>query len=263
VFNAILADWPHPALEGPELGNQALVIEQLDVSLSCHGSNSKYISLLFSFAGSMVWSSPDFLDTTKKTDYIRTGRCEMSEGKTRRRYDRAFKEGAVRLVIENGQMVAVTARDLGITENMLQRWKKEYLEDREHAFPGKGRMEPEDADLHQLKRRIADLEEEREILKKPWPSSPNTPNEVSVHGPVRLRVCGEEDERRIGSQPERLLCLSRAEAKSSGREEREAPSADPPDLGKKPGAFGPPPQYLPVMFFIRSIVKIIVSFPGG
>ena len=90
----------------------------------------------------------------------------MSEGKTRRRYDRAFKEGAVRLVIENGQSLAGTARDLGITENMLSRWKKEYLEDREQAFPGKGRMKPEELELHQLKKRIADLEQEREILKK-------------------------------------------------------------------------------------------------
>ena len=35
--------------------------------------------------------------------YIPTRRCGMNEGKTRRRYDRAFKEGAVRLVIEGGQ----------------------------------------------------------------------------------------------------------------------------------------------------------------
>ena len=90
----------------------------------------------------------------------------MSEGKVRRKYDREFKEGAVRLVIENGKTLAGTARDLGITENMLSRWKKEYLEDREHAFPGKGRMKPEDLELHQLKKRIADLEQEREILKK-------------------------------------------------------------------------------------------------
>ena len=90
----------------------------------------------------------------------------MGEGKARRRYDREFKEGAVRLIIEGGQTIAGTAKDLGITENMLGRWKKEYLEDREHAFPGKGRMKPEDAELYQLKRRVADLEQEREILKK-------------------------------------------------------------------------------------------------
>jgi transposase len=90
----------------------------------------------------------------------------MGEKKRRRRYDREFKEGAVRLVIEGGQTVAGTAKDLGITENMLGRWKKEYLEDREQAFPGKGHMKPEDAELHQLRRRVVELEEEREILKK-------------------------------------------------------------------------------------------------
>ena len=90
----------------------------------------------------------------------------MSEGKIRRRYDRAFKEGAVRLVVEDGQTLAGTARDLGITETMLTRWRKEYLADREQAFPGKGRMKPEEQELHRLKKRISDLEQERDILKK-------------------------------------------------------------------------------------------------
>lgn len=90
----------------------------------------------------------------------------MNEGKTRRRYDRTFKEGAVRLVIENGQTLAGTARDLGITENMLQRWRMECLEDEAQAFPGKGQRKPEAEEIHQLRRRIAELEQEREILKK-------------------------------------------------------------------------------------------------
>ncbi|MGZ5469408.1 MAG: transposase [Candidatus Aminicenantales bacterium] len=90
----------------------------------------------------------------------------MSEEKTRRRYDRAFKEGAVRLVVEEGQTLAGTARDLGITENMLSRWRKEYLADQGHAFPGKGRMKPDEEEIRQLKRRVTDLEQERDILKK-------------------------------------------------------------------------------------------------
>jgi transposase len=90
----------------------------------------------------------------------------MSEVRPRRRYDRAFKEGAVRLVIENGQTLAGTARDLGISENMLMRWKKEYLESQEEAFPGKGRMRPGEAEIHRLKKRVVELEQEREILKK-------------------------------------------------------------------------------------------------
>jgi transposase len=99
-------------------------------------------------------------------DYILERRSRMSEGKTRRTYDRAFKEGAVKLVVDGGQTLAGTARDLGITENMLSRWRKQYQEDREHAFPGKGRMKPEDAELHELRKRVAELEQEREILKK-------------------------------------------------------------------------------------------------
>jgi transposase len=90
----------------------------------------------------------------------------MSEGKTRRRYDREFKEGAVRLVLDGGQTLAGTAKDLGITENMLQRWRQEYLEGREHAFPGTGRMKPQDAEVYNLKKRVTELEQEREILKK-------------------------------------------------------------------------------------------------
>lgn len=42
----------------------------------------------------------------------------MSEGKVRRQFDRAFKEGAVRLVVEDGQIPAGTARDLGIKETI-------------------------------------------------------------------------------------------------------------------------------------------------
>ncbi len=90
----------------------------------------------------------------------------MDETKSRRRYDRAFKEGAVLLIIEGGKTVAGTARDLGIAENMLSRWKKEYLEDRSQAFPGKGNLKPDEAELMKLKRKISDLEQEREILKK-------------------------------------------------------------------------------------------------
>jgi transposase len=64
----------------------------------------------------------------------------MGESRGRRRYDREFKEGAVRLIPDGGRTVRGVARDLGIHKNMLHRWRKEYLEDKEHAFPGKGEL---------------------------------------------------------------------------------------------------------------------------
>ena len=54
----------------------------------------------------------------------------MRESRGRRLYDQEFKEGAILLVVEGGRSVRNVARDLGIHKNMLHRWKKEYLEDR-------------------------------------------------------------------------------------------------------------------------------------
>ncbi len=90
----------------------------------------------------------------------------MEETKGRRKYDREFKEDAVRLIVDGGRSVREVARDLGIHENMLCRWKKEYLQDTEHSFPGKGHMKPHEEELFKLKRKVADLEEDRAILKK-------------------------------------------------------------------------------------------------
>ena len=90
----------------------------------------------------------------------------MGETRGRRKFDREFKEDAIRLILDGGRSVREVARDLGIHENMLSRWKKEYLQDKEHSFPGKGHMKPHEEELFKLKRKIADLEEDRAILKK-------------------------------------------------------------------------------------------------
>ncbi len=55
----------------------------------------------------------------------------MEETRGRRKYDREFKEDAIRLIVDGGRPVREVARDLGIHENMLSRWKKEYLQDKE------------------------------------------------------------------------------------------------------------------------------------
>ena len=90
----------------------------------------------------------------------------MEEKRGRRKFDREFKEDAIRLILDGGRSVREVARDLGIHENMLHRWKQEYLQDKEHSFPGKGHMKPHEEELFKLKRKIADLEEDRAILKK-------------------------------------------------------------------------------------------------
>jgi transposase len=85
---------------------------------------------------------------------------------SRRRYPREFKIDAIKRVLEDGQPQAHVARDLGISVNTLAGWKREYLEDREQAFPGHGRQKPDDAELTRLRREVARLKRENEILKK-------------------------------------------------------------------------------------------------
>ena len=43
-------------------------------------------------------------------------------GETRRKFDRDFREGAVRLVRETGKPIVQVARDLGIHDGTLGNW---------------------------------------------------------------------------------------------------------------------------------------------
>jgi transposase len=83
----------------------------------------------------------------------------------RRKYNSEFKTEAVRLVL-NGKSITDVASDLGINPNVLSRWRREYLNDNKHAFPGKGHLRPEDERIRQLERQLRDVTEERDILKK-------------------------------------------------------------------------------------------------
>ena len=86
--------------------------------------------------------------------------------KKRRQFDRAFKIEAVRLVTEEGRPVAAVARDLGVGENLLDRWKQQFTDQQEQAFVGTGNLTPEQAELRRLRRELMDVTEERDILKK-------------------------------------------------------------------------------------------------
>ncbi len=84
----------------------------------------------------------------------------------RRRYDRQYKLDAVRMTQESTRPVASIARDLGIHPNVLYKWRDQLLSDPDHAFPGKGKLKPEDEELRKLRREVELLKEERDILKK-------------------------------------------------------------------------------------------------
>jgi len=86
--------------------------------------------------------------------------------KKRRQYTKEYKIEAVRLIVEEGRSISEVAREFGIRENLLHRWKKKYEEGKVDPFPDQGRLNPEDEELRQLRRENKRLRMEHEILKK-------------------------------------------------------------------------------------------------
>jgi transposase len=90
----------------------------------------------------------------------------MEAEKKRKTYDRQFKQDAVNLVIGGGRKVSEVARDLGIEENTLHRWKRELSADRAEAFRGKGHGTSLEEENRRLRRELEQAIEDRDILKK-------------------------------------------------------------------------------------------------
>lgn len=84
----------------------------------------------------------------------------------RRKFTREFKLEAVRLIRERGVTIAQAARDLDIHEKLLCSWVKAFAADPGHAFPGHRQMKPERLEIERLRREVAKLKAERDILKK-------------------------------------------------------------------------------------------------
>ena len=79
----------------------------------------------------------------------------------RRKYDEEFKKRAVRLSYTSERPVTEVAESLGITTNMIYRWRQKYTPDGD-----KTQMAEQHEELSTWHSRVAELEEENYILKK-------------------------------------------------------------------------------------------------
>jgi len=84
----------------------------------------------------------------------------------RRQYTAEFKKEAVELVTRENYTVAQAARSLGISRSMLDRWRRQYRECGQGAFPGTGHQIAEVEELRRLREENRRLKLEKEILKK-------------------------------------------------------------------------------------------------
>jgi transposase len=84
--------------------------------------------------------------------------------RTRRQFSEEFKEGAVRLVLDEGRTVGAVARELDLTASALSLWVRQARAERTQGKSGL--MKEEREELARLRKENRILQEERDILKK-------------------------------------------------------------------------------------------------
>jgi transposase len=91
----------------------------------------------------------------------------MSDEKRKkpRSFTKEFKQGAVKMVVEQGCKQSEVTRDLGLSQNMLSRWVLQYRADHQGAFPGKGKLKPERTNSKAGERALAGVDGARYFKK--------------------------------------------------------------------------------------------------
>jgi transposase len=164
-------------------------------------------------------------------------------------YPPEFRREAVALFRSSGRSLREIAGDLGVSSESLRIWVKQSAID---AGEREGFSTEERTELRELRRRVWTLEQEREILKKPRPSSRGRARRgelVSVHrgGEGQLPdLVALPDAGRLAVRLSRLAASGAvgpgARGRVAGRADPRHPCREPPDLrrlARAPGAASP------------------------
>jgi transposase len=86
--------------------------------------------------------------------------------KSQKKYSKEFKLETIELARTSGKSDSQLERELGLGRGYLYTWRKQLDQDGQQAFPGKGRLKPDEGYVRQLERELAVVQQERDILKK-------------------------------------------------------------------------------------------------
>lgn len=84
----------------------------------------------------------------------------------RRAFSPEFKEEAVRLVVEQGYPFSKACEAVGIGETALRRWVEQWRATHGVSSPSPAQLSADARRIKELEARVAELEREREVLKK-------------------------------------------------------------------------------------------------
>ncbi|SFJ39865.1 transposase [Paenibacillus sp. UNC496MF] len=81
-----------------------------------------------------------------------------------KKFDKAFKEQVVLRILAEESTVADAAKELDVHYTTVRDWVKVYKRDGDSSFPGSGHLKAEDDEIRKLRKQLADLKEENDIL---------------------------------------------------------------------------------------------------
>jgi transposase len=84
---------------------------------------------------------------------------------SRRKFTKEFKMAAVRR-LEMGASIAEVSRACEVDANVLHRWRREFRDGVDRAFPGLGRKKAEESRAAELERKIGQQTLEIDFLKR-------------------------------------------------------------------------------------------------
>ncbi|MDR6671018.1 transposase-like protein [Rhizobium sp. 1399] len=125
-------------------------------------------------------------------------------------FSEEFKRDAARQVTERGYPVAEVSQRLGVSRHSHYEWRKKFA-----ASNSKGNDEGEE--VSRLKKELARVTEERDILKKRSRISPGMQSEVRVHCPAPLAVLGADDVPHFAGSSQWILHLAEEPAERAGQ----------------------------------------------
>ena len=118
--------------------------------------------------------------------------------RARTTYAAEYKLSAVKMITDQKLSVAEVGRRLDVSETLLRAWRKAVLAGGDAAFPGHGNPTPADDELRRLRAENARLRAERDLLKKPPPTSPTRRVDLPVHRRQHRQMARHLDARGVG-----------------------------------------------------------------
>jgi len=83
---------------------------------------------------------------------------------TRKKFTKEFKLEVLEMVEYSNKSNAQIEREMGLANGTIGRWKREFKEFENSAFPGNGN--PKDKEIAELHRELERTRRQRDILKK-------------------------------------------------------------------------------------------------